>query len=78
MFLIGFQININGFTITEVCFASFLSGGFITGIVVNPPERQLAKRTSVKWAKLGLLIFNPGLPHIEETGKQERLESESS
>ena len=22
---------------TEVCFASFLSGGFITAIVVNPP-----------------------------------------
>ena len=38
---------------TEVRFASFLSGGFITAIVVNPPESQLAKRTSVhcvfKW-----------------------------
>ena len=33
---------------TEVCFASFLSGGFITAIVVNPPERHLAKRISVK------------------------------
>ena len=32
---------------TEVHFASFLSGGFITAIVVNPPERKLAKRTSV-------------------------------
>ena len=32
---------------TEVCFASFLSGVFITAIVVNPPERKLAKRTSV-------------------------------
>ena len=30
-------------------FASFLSGGFITAIVVNPPERKLAKRTSVHW-----------------------------
>ena len=28
-------------------FASFLSGGFITAIVVNPPEMKLAKRTSV-------------------------------
>ena len=28
-------------------FASFLSGGFITAIGVNPPERKLAKRTSV-------------------------------
>ena len=32
---------------TEVRFASFLSGEFITVIVVNPPERKLAKRTSV-------------------------------
>ena len=32
---------------TEVRFASFLSDGFITAIVVNPPERKLAKRTSV-------------------------------
>ncbi len=32
---------------TEVHFASFLSGGFITVIVVNPPESKLAKRTSV-------------------------------
>ena len=29
-------------------FASFLSGGFITAIVVNPPERKLAKRISVQ------------------------------
>ena len=28
-------------------FASFLSGGFISAIVVYPPERKLAKRTSV-------------------------------
>ena len=32
---------------TEMRFASFFSGGFITTIVVNPPERKLAKRTSV-------------------------------
>ena len=31
---------------TEVCFASFLSGGFIAAIVVNP-ERKLAKYASV-------------------------------
>ena len=36
---------------TEVHFASFLSGGFITAIVVNPPEMNLAKRTSVQWLK---------------------------
>ena len=29
-------------------FASFLSGGFIPVIVVNPPERKLAKHTSVQ------------------------------
>ena len=28
-------------------FASFLSGGFITAILVNPPERKQAKRNSV-------------------------------
>jgi hypothetical protein len=32
---------------TEVHFASLFSGGFITAIVVNPPERKLAKHTSV-------------------------------
>ena len=31
-------------------FASFLSGGFTTMAVVNPPERKLAKRTSVNCA----------------------------
>ena len=34
---------------TEVHFASFLSGGFITATEVNPPERKLAKCISVKW-----------------------------
>ena len=33
---------------TEVRFASFLSGRFITAIVVNPPEKKLAKQTSVE------------------------------
>ena len=32
---------------TEVRFVSFFSGGFITAIVVNQPERKLGKRTSV-------------------------------
>ena len=40
---------------TELRFASFLSGGFITAIVVNPPERKLAKRTSVQWLKFECL-----------------------
>ena len=32
---------------TEVHFAGLLSGGFTTMAVINPPERKLAKRTSV-------------------------------
>ena len=32
---------------TEVRFASLFSGGFITAIVVNPPERKLPKRSYV-------------------------------
>jgi hypothetical protein len=34
-------------SLSEMRFASFLSGGFITAIEVNPLERKLAKRTSV-------------------------------
>ena len=33
---------------TKVRFASLLSGGFTTMTVINPPERKLAKRTSVQ------------------------------
>ena len=33
---------------TDVRFAIFLSGGFITAIVVNPLERNLAKPTFVQ------------------------------
>ena len=32
---------------TDVRFASFFSSGFITAIVVNPPESSLAQRISV-------------------------------
>ena len=35
------------FHCTKVRFASFLSGGFIAANLVNPPERKLAKPTSV-------------------------------
>ena len=41
---------------TEVRFPSLLSDGFITAIVVNPPERKLAKHTSVQ------LLFNGFTP----------------
>ena len=40
------KLNLNHFC-TEVRFDSFLSNGFITMAVINPPERILAKRTSV-------------------------------
>ena len=43
---------------TEVRFVSFLSGGFITAIVVNPPERNLAKRTSVCSGRHYLFVDN--------------------
>ena len=39
-----------------VRFASFLSGGFIIAIVVNPPERKLSKRTSVRCSGVKVCI----------------------
>ena len=33
---------------TKVHFASFLSGELTTTAVINPPEKKLAKRTSVQ------------------------------
>ena len=49
---------------TEVRFACFFSGGFITATVVNPPESKLAKRTYVKWfdAQLDQKILDVLLP----------------
>jgi hypothetical protein len=43
---------------TKVRFASFQSGGFITVLVVNPPESKLAKRTSVHCAKFAYFFIN--------------------
>ena len=43
------ETNCGVLHITEVLFASFLSGGFTTLAVINPPERKLAIRTSVCW-----------------------------
>ena len=40
---------------SEVHFTSFVSGGFITTIVVNPPERKLAKGTFVHCRSLNIL-----------------------
>ena len=36
---------------TEVRFDSFLSGGFTTMVVINPPDWKLANRTSVQWVE---------------------------
>ena len=33
---------------TKVRFASFLSSGFTTMAVINPPEKKMAKRTSLQ------------------------------
>ena len=45
------MVRLNGRAVqcTEVLFDSFLSGGFTTMAVINPPERKLAKRTTVQW-----------------------------
>ena len=40
---------------TEVCFASFLSNGFTTMAVINPPENKLAKRNSVRCGRQNML-----------------------
>ena len=45
---------------TEVRFASFLSGGFTTVAVINPPERKLAKRTSVDRSTARDFMVNGG------------------
>jgi hypothetical protein len=38
--------------------ASFLSGGFITALVVNTPKKKLAKRTCVQYqsSQSGVLL----------------------
>ena len=46
-FWLGIQTKKNTDHCIEVSFTSFLSSGFNTMAVINPPERKLAKRTSV-------------------------------
>ena len=55
----GFQPKnfLNSMHSTEVRYASFFSGGFITVIVVNPPERKPAKRTYVHRFKSAILAI---------------------
>ena len=63
---------------TEVRFASFVSGGFITAVLVNPPERKMAKRTSVqcaiceKWAH-GLWCDHKGAPQTTPTDNNDNI-----
>ena len=45
---------------TEVHFASFLSGGFTTTAVINPPEKKLAKCTSVHCREMRFTRFPSG------------------
>ena len=40
----------NSMQCTTVGFDSFLSGGFITAIIVKTPDWKLPKRTSVQWS----------------------------
>ena len=47
---------------TDVRFASFLSGGFTTMAAINPPEKKLAKRTSVRW------VDSPSHPTLDFLG----------
>ena len=49
---------------TEVRLDSLHSGGFTTMVVINPPERKLAKRTSVHWFKL---VYVPYGQNIEQS-----------
>ena len=46
---VKFGRNIKTTPLHRGVFASFLSIGFTTMAVINPPERRLAKRTSVHW-----------------------------
>jgi hypothetical protein len=54
-------------------FCQFLSGGFITDIVVNPPERKLSKRITVYlviwhiiWSRIELFDKKLPFPNIQD------------
>ena len=56
--------------LTEMRFDRFLSGEFITAIVVNPPERKMAKCTSVHLCDLDMVPWptrqNVGRVRVKE------------
>ena len=51
---------------TEVRFVRFLSGGFTTMAVINPPDWKLANHTSVQWYEIFLNNLGAG-----DSGKSE-------
>ena len=54
--------RVNADHCTEVRFSTFFSGGFIAAIVVNLPERKLAKRTFVHWREQDFQAATPFMP----------------
>ena len=63
------QLNISTHC-TKVRFTNFFSVGFITAIVVNPPKRKLAKRTSVHWGiHVAFLSFRASFSYSLEQKK---------
>ena len=56
---------------TEVRFVRFLSSGFTTMAVINPPENKLAKRTSVQECNSFLPEFYCDRTKIQDLNKKE-------
>jgi hypothetical protein len=46
-----------------ICSTAVHGGGFVTAILVNPPERELAKYTSVQCVQL-LIYMQANLPYF--------------
>ena len=57
---------------TDVRFSSLLSGGFVTAVVVNLPERKLTKRTSVHCGDLKKQTVAVGLRNESREGIEQR------
>ena len=57
-------------SLTEVHFASFLSGGFTTVAVINQPERKLTKRTSVQYGAVTTIAYKKLTENVLMLGTQ--------
>ena len=55
MKIVSYCLNLVQYTVVH--FGSSFSGGFTTMAVINPPERKLAKRTSLQYIKYVVLIL---------------------